>query len=888
MTNSCKYSEKTAVNRTSVARSQTKLLMFCGMILLANLLEAQVQHGAYANYGLITVNPFYAGHLVQVRRATDNATANISASCGGLDTAQLTTFLCGKAGYVTTWFDQSNNGRHLTQTVTTKQPQIMITGTPLDQPGWLPDFAYRRSITISNTFVASNLTDFPLLVAFANDASIGSHILDLTNYNDVRFTAADGTTLLKYEKEYMAISSGSATGRYWVKVPTITSSVSTVIYMYYGSSCHTDASDKSNVWDANYNCVWHLGEGTGTVTADSKNNMLGTFMGGSVAPTWTPSGKVGNALSFGGGGYIAISGGSPPSGNALYTMEAWGRITVTTGNRGMVGYGNYGNLNQVNALRSAPECASPGIVNYWWSNDVYACAFGLTVNTWYHFAGRYDGSLRQLFVNGNFQTADAPGVHNFGTANFEIGRTNFTEYWSGILDEIRISSIARSNDWVAFEYQNMNQANNCLTFGTESAATLYSGPPSIYFNGNTYLSNPGILSTQPISTSFVFKTNSLSSPGAELFGWGDNSGPGSRIGCWLDYTTSTQGKLGFENQGGKQLSSSSFSTSVWNIVSQVLSGSSLTGLQQWINGATVTMSTVGSPGSLSIAAGEFVVGTSPTTYSNGFNGYLRELSYYNQSLSDTRRTLIETNQGTYHNLSISNSKYTPPTSTSYVAFVTGVGRQSSTDSVAGTRQTRGMGFSVGTGSSDFLKDNGDYITCGLNCPITGTITSLNVPYMFVQRRSNDWYVDKNDVGSNNGLMTVFFDFNDYGVTGVPGIASNYLLIYRNSPTSLFGIVPNTTVTTTGDQVRFAVDASEILDNYYYTLATTNSLTSPLPIELTTFSGVCEKTGTRFNWTTATEKNNAYFTIEKSEDGVNFSVLANIAGTGNSTSFTYYS
>ena len=59
--------------------------------------------------------------------------------------------------------------------------------------------------------------------------------------------------------------------------------------------------------------------------------------------------------------------------------------------------------------------------------------------------------------------------------------------------------------------------------------------------------------------------------------------------------------------------------------------------------------------------------------------------------------------------------------------------------------------------------------------------------------------------------------------------------------------------------------------------------SPLPVEFLEFTAKCnESSETVLNWSTASEHNSDYFKIEKSIDGVNWSILATVAAAGNST------
>ncbi len=62
----------------------------------------------------------------------------------------------------------------------------------------------------------------------------------------------------------------------------------------------------------------------------------------------------------------------------------------------------------------------------------------------------------------------------------------------------------------------------------------------------------------------------------------------------------------------------------------------------------------------------------------------------------------------------------------------------------------------------------------------------------------------------------------------------------------------------------------------------------LPIELTSFSATCDGRSSHVMWTTATEKNNDYFSLERSDDAINFTEIARIAGAGNSIEPLNYS
>jgi hypothetical protein len=83
----------------------------------------------------------------------------------------------------------------------------------------------------------------------------------------------------------------------------------------------------------------------------------------------------------------------------------------------------------------------------------------------------------------------------------------------------------------------------------------------------------------------------------------------------------------------------------------------------------------------------------------------------------------------------------------------------------------------------------------------------------------------------------------------------------------------------------SLNLTEMLPN---TVITARKESNPLPIELLSFDAKVEGESVELFWTTATETNNAYFTVEKSYDAVNFISLAVVAGANNSIRAMEYS
>lgn len=92
---------------------------------------------AYAIFSLRLVNKLYGGKCIRVRRSSDNTELDIGFLNGVIDTSTLSDFTSSGTAFVTTWYDQSGFSRNITQSTTSRQPRIIISGT-LQTAGGFP------------------------------------------------------------------------------------------------------------------------------------------------------------------------------------------------------------------------------------------------------------------------------------------------------------------------------------------------------------------------------------------------------------------------------------------------------------------------------------------------------------------------------------------------------------------------------------------------------------------------------------------------------------------------------------------------------------------------------------------------------------------------------
>jgi len=148
---------------------------------------------------------------------------------------------------------------------------------------WLSGWTKRVKISIDNGDIGSALTDFPITIYLSASSGINSEdvsfIFDELGSNDNRkkiaVTKDDGTTQCYVEIERWDHDNEKA----WlhVKVPSISSSVDTGLYLYYDStkSDNTtyigDSGERTEVWNSNYKAVLHLTENGGIKITDWKS-----------------------------------------------------------------------------------------------------------------------------------------------------------------------------------------------------------------------------------------------------------------------------------------------------------------------------------------------------------------------------------------------------------------------------------------------------------------------------------------------------------------------------------------------------------------------------------------------------------------------------------------
>ena len=194
-----------------------------------------------------------------------------------------------------------------------------------------------------------------------------------------------------------------------------------------------------------------------------------------------------------------------------------------------------------------------------------------------------------------------------------------------------------------------------------------------------------------------------------------------------------------------------------------------------------------------------------------------------------------------------------------------------------------------TSKADFPLGDGTELRQANVTPPDGTSRDWTVSY------SSSAYGDLTLAGSlTNVSSTYYWDITpssaanssviDLNWTSNPGIQDPNLTnikLAHFTGTDWEEIATTTAGTTTTGSVSGTVSSFSP-----FTLGTVGA--NPLPIKLVTFYGEKEQNKNILRWTTASEKNNDYFTIEKTTDGKEFHEVGRIEGAGNSIYHNSYS
>ena len=333
--------------------------------------------------------------------------------------------------------------------------------------GW----QHSGSLCILTTPDGANLPDsvseenFPLLVRLSKETFDFSQAK--ANGEDVRFSAAGKP--LSYQIEEWDAAKGTAS--IWVRIPVIKGNARQEINLHWGKADAATESNGTAVFNESngFLSVFHLGD-----PADPVKDEVGKIMATNV-------GTTASAGIIGGGRHFEVGKGikcgekitTLPVGDSPHTSEAWFRAEAV--NTTILGWGI-----QTWQGKVVMQLESPSHMNMdcFFADCNVAGVSTIPMSQWIHVVNTYKKGESKIYVNGVLDGSNIAGAplveknrNNRGAplaikspSMMFIGGWCNNYQFVGDIDEVRISKVTRSADWVKLEYENQKPMQTLVGF----------------------------------------------------------------------------------------------------------------------------------------------------------------------------------------------------------------------------------------------------------------------------------------------------------------------------------------------------------------------------------------------------------------------------------------
>jgi hypothetical protein len=399
-------------------------------------------------------------------------------------------------------------------------------------------WAKYRTVTVNTTGVTSAaVKKIPLALRFnvANQFDMFTGVTAaLAGGADIRVTKQDGTTDVPFEIESW-VTGASGYGVLWVLLDSVPANSATAygLRVYWNKAAVTTLSSPATVFDTanGFLAVWHFNQAAGSPLLDAtRNNNTATPGAATAAPADNAASLLGMGKSFDGATQFYQVGTGATALNlntdtGPHTITGWANATSCAARIAVIA--KYSNSNDIAGGRQYALHTANTTTTWRFTNDptslstagdnggeytadaADACVDG----SWTYLAGRYNS-------NGNAPTADATGAANASlivngnaaitgaAANVtgtSIGTTSSTfigkiateeRYMNGTLDEVTVSKVERSVDWLKLSYETQKPNPTAVVIASLST------PPTALLPGLRSLPGFGI---HAIGSTIVFK-----------------------------------------------------------------------------------------------------------------------------------------------------------------------------------------------------------------------------------------------------------------------------------------------------------------------------------------------------------------------------------------------
>jgi biopolymer transport protein ExbB len=330
---------------------------------------------------------------------------------------------------------------------------------------WNGDWQYRKEIDFDLTPTGADIPGSPTEVPVLIRLSLGNfqYFGDAKpDGSDFVFISADDKTPLKFHIE--KFDSQAQIALVWVRVPKLTGGAKTdKVLLYYGNPKASSAADASGTYDVNQALVYHFGAPSGSPQDATGYKTEPTRFTAEV----NPASLIGAGVRFSGSQLISI----PANGAARlmpgkgFTLSVWAKFSGTESNAYLAQLADQGHelvlgINGAQAFARYDGGKAPPVT--------LQQPTQLTPGDWHHLALRMgDGQLTLLADGTDVGHASAEPQEIGGTLTIGASATG-TGFFTGELDELEVSNVARSTDWLRAAARSQGMVAPVVVYGGDT------------------------------------------------------------------------------------------------------------------------------------------------------------------------------------------------------------------------------------------------------------------------------------------------------------------------------------------------------------------------------------------------------------------------------------
>ena len=347
------------------------------------------------------------------------------------------------------------------------------------------------------------------------------------------------------------------------------------------------------------------------------------------------------------------------------------------------------------------------------------------------------------------------------------------------------------------------------------------------------------------------------------------------------------------------------------LTSGVWNGTTANNVQAFRNGTSIgtvayTPGSVGDGGSTWIGSGD------GANNNWSFQGNIAEIAVFNTGLSTANNNRVMSYLAVKYGITLgidyTNSAGTTIYSTTgaYTNNIVGITRDDGSGLTQRQSQIRSDSMRIyistlaasNAANAGTFASNLSHVMVGANnsrmCSSSTTSAEIPSGFSINTRLAREWKVTNTNFG---GTFSIDLRLNACAIPAGVTLADLRLLIdddgnfAAGTNTAVASGAGGITITYANPLITISGISTSLIPSgatRFITIGSVNGGT-PLPIELLSFVGICnDERFVTLYWTTASELENDFFTIEKTSDGASYEVIGTIDGAGNSRTHKKYS